>query len=311
MVHKWLLGISNVIAVCGLAFFPGALATIETHPYLAFPIYLGAWVVSYLVCFLVMWIFFALVAFTIRPNKPKMESCPNGAEPDENGVFRQIYKKHNRFYDVVFAALLDSAVWCMGGRITVTGMEKLPKDKKQRFLFVSNHRSVYDTFIQVAAFHKYPMSFISKPENWNFPLGHRYMTRLRYMAINRESPRAGFQITHDAAEMIKSGECCVGVYPEGTRNRTAELLLDFKDGCFKSALWARCPIVIGVVHNSAQIRPRWPKITKVWFEIVDVLPYETIRTMKTAEIAELVRQKMLDSLARENPQALDLRKTEE
>lgn len=50
--------------------------------------------------------------------------------------------------------------------ITVTGMEKLPKPSEGRFLFVSNHKSVFDTFIQVGAFRKYPFAFISKPENF-------------------------------------------------------------------------------------------------------------------------------------------------
>lgn len=140
------------------------------------------------------------------------------------------------------------------------------------------------------------MAFISKPENFRILIGNQFMRRCRYMAIDRSDIRSGAKITSNAANMIKTGDSCIGVYPEGTRNRTKDILLPFKDGCFKTALWARCPIVIGVIHHSAMIRPNFPKRTKVHFEIVDVLPYESIQDLKTAEIAEIVRQKMLTHL---------------
>ena len=168
-------------------------------------------------------------------------------------------------------------------------MEKLPDPKAGRFLFVSNHRSVFDTFIQAAALWRYPLAFISKPENFKIPIGNQFMRRCRYMAINRDNPREGGMTIIKASEMIKSGDSCIGVYPEGTRNRTTDTLLRFRHGCFKAALWAKCPIVIGVVHNSAKIRPNWPKPTKVHFEIVEVLPYEAISGKKSNEISDLVR----------------------
>ncbi len=287
VVHKFLLILSNLLAVAELALIPPFAGLIAKLPYLAVPMYLVGWTANYAVLCILTVAMFGLISLTINKKKE--------------------YKKHNRFYDVLFGWLMGYAAWICGADVTVTGMNKVPKPSEGRFLFVSNHRSIYDTFIQVGAFWKYPLSFISKPENFKIVMGNRYMTRCRYMAIDRSDVRDGARITSNAAKMIQTGECCVGVYPEGTRNRTAETLLEFKPGCFKSAQWARCPIVIGVVHDSAQMRPRFPKRTKVWFEIVDVLPYESFKDLKTHEISDIVRQKMLDSLAGENPQAIDLR----
>lgn len=89
----------------------------------------------------------------------------------------------------------------------------------------------------------------------------------------------------------------MGVYPEGTRNRTEETLLEFKHGCFKSAVWAKSPIVIGVVHNSNNIKNGFPfKRTKVHFEIVEVMPYEQFKDWSTVQISDYVKEKMLTRL---------------
>ena len=205
------------------------------------------------------------------------------------------YSKHSRFYGIMFSLLLEFVLDFFRVKIDVKGMDKMPKDKK--FLFVSNHISIYDTFVQVAALRKFPMAFISKPENFKIPIGHRYMVRCRYMSLDRDNVRSGAIITKKASQMIASGDTNVGVYPEGTRNRTDETLIEFKPGCFKSAVWAKSPIVISVVHNTNMIKKNIPwKRTEVVMEILDVLEYEDFKDLSTAEIGDIVRSKMLEAL---------------
>ena len=276
MINKIFSWISVFASLLGIAFWPGAIDFIALRPYMIVPIMAGAFVTVFVALNALLWLIAILIALTISKKKE--------------------YKKQSRFHGVFFSALVSNAIWWCGARVVVTGMEKLPDPKKGKFLFVSNHRSVLDTLIQVAALWRYPMAFISKPENFKIPVGNQFMRRCRYMAINRENAREGGMVIIKAADMIKKEDSCIGVYPEGTRNRTTDTLLRFKHGCFKTALWAKCPIVIGVVHNSAKIRPNWPKPTKVHFEIVEVLPYESIAKMKSDEISDLVRQKMLAHL---------------
>ncbi len=277
MIHKVNVVLSTIAMAVLTCINPAINLFTRTHLYLIPVVMAGLWIGAYLVFLLLMWIFLAVVSATINTKKD--------------------YEKHNRFYGVLFSLLMENAAQLSSANITITGMEKLPKPSEGRFLFVSNHISIYDTFIQVGAFIKYPLAFISKPENFNIPIGHRYMTRCRYMAIDREDVRSGAKITKKAADMISSGDCCVGVYPEGTRNRTEETLLEFKHGCFKSAVWAKSPIVIGVVHNSNNIKNGFPfKRTKVHFEIVEVMPYEQFKDWSTVQISDYVREKMLTRL---------------
>lgn len=238
-------------------------------------IFVLMYIVTYILLLLLCWLFFSVISLTIDTKKE--------------------YSKSSRFYSITFSLLMESALHIVGARVIVKNLDKLPKNEK--FLFVSNHRSVYDTFIQVAAFRKYPIAFISKEENFHIPVGHRFMTRCRYMSLDRDDLRSGAIITRKAADMIASGDCSIGVYPEGTRNRTEDTLIEFKHGTFKTALWAKSPIVIGVVRNSDRIK-KLPVILhkKVEFEIIDVLEYEQIKDMRTVEIAELVRNKMLEAL---------------
>ncbi len=238
-------------------------------------VFIISFLLLYIAAFIVAWLIFILISLTINTKKE--------------------YKKSSRFYGVVFSLIMENASYMAGARVTLKGMDKLPRNEK--FLFVSNHQSNFDTFIQVGALRKYPIAFISKPENFKIPMGHRYMTRCRYMALDRENVRSGAIITKKAADMIASGDTSVGVYPEGTRNMTEDTLLEFKPGCFKSALWAKCPIVVSVVKGTRNIGKNFPlKRTKVTMEILEVLSYEQIKNMSTREISDTVRQIMLKGL---------------
>ena len=176
----------------------------------------------------------------------------------------------------------------------VNGRDKIPR--KDRFLFVSNHGSNYDPIIQCGEMKLQPMAFISKRANFRIPFIRRYMVRCRYIPLERKNMRNGAEAVMKAARMISSGQSCIGVYPEGTRN-TGGNLLDFHNGCFKIALWAKCPIVVSVIRGTENICKNFPlRRTKVVMDIIDVIPYNKIEHMKTGEISELVRNMMEEHL---------------
>lgn len=277
MMHKINVVLASIFTAVVMAVFPPVNCFLYRHLYLILPVMAGLWLLAYLVLFLLFWIFSAFVSLTINTKKT--------------------YEKQNRFYCKLFALIMEYGAMVATANITVTGMEKLPKPSEGRFLFVSNHKSVFDTFIQVGAFRKYPFAFISKPENFKITMGHRYMTRCRYMAIDREDVRSGAKITRLASQMISSGDSCVGVYPEGTRNKTDETLIEFKHGCFKSAVWAKSPIVIGVLHNTVEMHKNFPfKRTPVHFEIIETMPYEKFKDWTTVQISDYVKHRMLERL---------------
>lgn len=240
--------------------------------------YIVVFIVSFLICWAVLFILFGIICVII--------SLPVNINKEYAGT--------SRFYTTLFGLMLEFAGFLSGARVIVNGRDKIPR--KERFLFVSNHRSNYDPIIQCGEMKLQPMAFISKRANFRIPFIRRYMVRCRYIPLERKNMRNGAESVMKAARMISSGQSCIGVYPEGTRN-TGGNLLDFHNGCFKIALWAKCPIVVSVIRGTENIRKNFPlRRTKVVMDIIDVIPYNRIEHMKTGEISELVRNMMEEHL---------------
>lgn len=240
--------------------------------------YIVVFIVSFLICWAALFILFGIICVII--------SLPVNINKE--------YARTSRFYTTLFGLMLEFAGFLSGARVIVNGRDKIPR--KERFLFVSNHRSNYDPIIQCGEMKLQPMAFISKRANFRIPFINRYMVRCRYIPLERKNMRNGAESVMKAARMISSGQSCIGVYPEGTRN-TGGNLLDFHNGCFKTALWAKCPIVVSVIRGTENIRKNFPfRRTKVVMDIIDVIPYNRIEHMKTGEISELVRNMMEEHL---------------
>lgn len=240
--------------------------------------YIVVFIVSFLICWAVLFILFGIICVII--------SLPVNINKEYAGT--------SRFYTTLFGLMLEFAGFLSGARVIVNGRDKIPR--KERFLFVSNHRSNYDPIIQCGEMKLQPMAFISKRANFRIPFIRRYMVRCRYIPLERKNMRNGAESVMKASRMISSGQSCIGVYPEGTRN-TGGNLLDFHNGCFKIALWAKCPIVVSVIRGTENIRKNFPlRRTKVIMDIIDVIPYNRIEHMKTGEISELVRNTMEEHL---------------
>lgn len=180
-------------------------------------------------------------------------------------------------------------------RYTVKGEEQLPTDR--RFMLVSNHLSRFDPMICMVQFRKTPLAFVSKPENFNIPIAGAFIHKCRFLSIDRDNPRNALTALNTAAGYISSGELSVGIYPEGTRSKTGELL-EFKDGVFKIARDTHAPIVVMTVRGTDKIAHNFPfRSTRVELRIVRVIQPEEYAGMRIGAISAMVRQCMLDDLA--------------
>ena len=66
----------------------------------------------------------------------------------------------------------------------------------------------------------------------------------------------------EAIEKVKNG-ISIFIFPEGTRNKTPETLLDFKEGSFKIAEKSGCPIIPVTLVNASDIfEDHLPKVKK-------------------------------------------------
>lgn len=209
-------------------------------------------------------------------------------------------KKEYDRCDKFYFRVLNSAAFCSFRlarlKIRFEGTEKVPWDR--RFLLVSNHCSNFDPIITWYCLRKNNMIFVSKGENFKVPLFGGMIRKCGFLRIDRDDPKESMRTLMKAADLIKRDEASVGIYPEGTRNRTPEEgLLPFHNGVFKVAQMAKAPIVVAALHGTGNIRKKYPwHCTRVRLEILDVIPAEEIAGRRTAEIGERVAALLSASL---------------
>ena len=165
------------------------------------------------------------------------------------------YKKDSPFYRFLLDNATAAAIKLLRIRVHITGMEKLPKG--QKVLFVSNHRSNFDPIITWYAFRKWKIAFISKPSNFKIPFFGRIIRKCCFMPIDRQNPRKAIPTINSAAKLLKKQEVSIGIYPEGTRSKSCELL-PFHNGVFKIAQKAEAPIAVLSTAGTEKISKRAP-----------------------------------------------------
>lgn len=136
-----------------------------------------------------------------------------------------------------------------GTKLTVIGEENVPKDEP--VLYIGNHRSYFDIIITYARCPRLT-GYVAKNTMEKVPLLSAWMKRLHCLFINREDVKEALKTILTGIDNIKNG-ISMCIFPEGTRNRSEDLMLPFKEGSFKMAEKTGCAIVPMAITNSAEI----------------------------------------------------------
>lgn len=198
-----------------------------------------------------------------------------------------------RRYGVYHWFIQHTLSWVMlvlGYRIILTGGERLPTDRP--FLLVSNHLSNMDPLVTLAAFKKWSLGYVSKPENFKIPVIGIAMQRACFLPIDRENPRNAVTTIKQAAGQITDMGLSMAIYPEGTRNKTGEGLLPFHAGSFKIAKLAKCPVAVMTIRYEK--RRLFGKTVRI--HIVGVMDDAYVAEHQTADMSEQARTWMEDNL---------------
>ena len=173
-------------------------------------------------------------------------------------------------------------------------MEKFPDEP---FVLVSNHLSNFDPVVVLAKVKGRKIAFISKPSNFKIPIAGPYVHLAGFLAIDRENAMRAMRTIKRAAELVVSEQMIMGIYPEGTRNKSGEGLLEFKEGAFLLAKRANAPVVVITTKGTHNLgKSMLIKSTKVELEVIEVIDKETIKDMKLNEISAHVRESIANAL---------------
>jgi len=139
-----------------------------------------------------------------------------------------------------------------GTPVIAEGLENIPRDRP--VMYASNHSSMFDIWALLATLPG-SVRFVAKRELFRIPLLGRAMLAVGHVPIDRAARKKAFEAYDEAARTIQRGTSSIGVFPEGTRSRTGELL-PFKNAPFGLAIAAHVPIVPVYVHHTFEILPK-------------------------------------------------------
>ena len=180
-------------------------------------------------------------------------------------------------------------------KIESDGIENIPKE--DGFVMFPNHQGLYDT---LAFFESCPraLSFVIKKEASNIILLKQVVKATGSLVIDRENIRQSMEVITKMIEEVKKGRNFV-IFPEGTRSKLGNKLLDFKPGSFKSAVKAKAPIVPGAIMNAYipfDENHTNPVTVKLFY--LKPMYYEEYQNMKTTDIALEVKRRIEETIAK-------------
>lgn len=163
------------------------------------------------------------------------------------GKFNQDLKDRSSIRIVQWA--FRRILFLCGTKITVIGEENVPKNEP--VLYIGNHRSYFDVVITYA---RVPglCGYISKKEIERIPLLNVWMRYLHCLFLDRNNIKEGLSVILAAINKVKSG-ISICVFPEGTRNDTAEDFLPFHGGSLKISEKSGCAIIPMALNHTDDI----------------------------------------------------------
>ena len=180
-------------------------------------------------------------------------------------------------------------------KVKLNGSDIIPDEP---VVFVSNHLSDFDPMTVLAVLRR-KIIYISKESNFKIPIAGGFIRRAGFLAIDRENGMRALRTLKRAAEMMHADGVDVGIYPEGTRSRTGELL-EFKSGAFYLAKKANAPIVIMTTKGSDQVSKRaFLRRTVVELDFLEVMNKEQIASMSVDEICAYTREQIAAHLGKD------------
>lgn len=179
-------------------------------------------------------------------------------------------------------------------KIDFRGMEKFPDEP---FVLVSNHISNFDPVVVLAKVKGKKIAFVSKPSNFKIPVAGAYIHEAGFLAIDRQNAMRAMRTIKRASELVVSEQMIMGIYPEGTRSKTGELL-EFKEGAFLLAKRANAPVVVVTTKGTNQIaKNKIFKSTKVELDVIEVIDKETVNHSKLSDLSAHVRESIANALS--------------
>lgn len=212
------------------------------------------------------------------------------------------YAKHTDKYDerekyAHIHYIMKTAVESGNITLKVTGIDNIPKENG--FLLYSNHQGLFD-IMAIAATCETPWAAVLKKELYNIPFMKQIVDCTKSFPMDRKDIRQSMGVIMSVIKEVKNGRNYL-IFPEGTRSKNGNNMIDFHNGSFKCALKAKCPVVpIALVDCFKALDQKGSKQVEMQIHYLEPILYDTYKDMNTTELANFVKlkiqQKINDSI---------------
>ena len=177
--------------------------------------------------------------------------------------------------------------------LEVTGTEHLVQEGG--YMLYGNHQGMFDV-VAIAATCEHPLAIVYKKELSNVPLLKQILKCTNSFAMDREDVRQSLQVIQAVTREVQQGRTYV-IFPEGTRSKNTNEMLEFHGGSFRCAVKAKCPIVpMAFVDCFKAFDQKGSKRIRAQLHYLPAIPYEEYADMKTGEVAELVKSRIAQAI---------------
>ena len=180
-----------------------------------------------------------------------------------------------------------------GGNVKIEahGIENVPGENG--FMLFPNHQGMYDVLALLDVCPK-PLSVVAKKEVEKIPLLKQLFKVMNVIFMDREDVRQSMQVIIEVSKQVAQGRNYI-IFPEGTRSKNGNKVGEFKGGSFKAATKAKCPIVpVALIDSFKPFDTGSTKPITVQVHFLKPLSYEEYKDMKTNDIAEEVKRRIVE-----------------
>ncbi len=208
------------------------------------------------------------------------------------------YAKHTEEYPELekwqhIQYILNRAITGGNVDLEVTGLENIPR--KESYMMYANHQGMFDV-LAIAATCDVPMGAVLKKELYDIPFLHQIAVCTKSFPMDREDVRQSLTVIQNVTEEVKKGRSYL-IFPEGTRSKLGNTMLEFHGGSFRCATKSKCTIVPAAVIDCFKVLDQKGSApVKVQLHYLKPIPYEEYAGMKPAEVAALVKARIQEKI---------------
>ena len=208
------------------------------------------------------------------------------------------YAKHTDKYDEEIKYKHIQKILKLGVKsgnidLQVYGKNNIPTENG--FLIYSNHQGLFDILAIVVSCNN-PWGAVLKKELYKYPFMKQLVDCTYSYPMDRENIRQSMEVIQSVTKEVKSGRNYL-IFPEGTRSKNGNEMLEFHNGSFKCATKSKCPIVpVALIDSYKPFDEKGSKPVTVQIQYLKPIYYEEYKDLNTKELAKLVHDRIEETI---------------